>query len=325
MSLTISAKGALRELAYISGVSARLARVQARCRILSFHGVTAAHVSAFDDQLRYLQQHFTICRLHDLFNRVPSNAVALTFDDGLKNNVTTVYPLLQKYAIPATFYICPGLIGTGAWLWNHEARQRLSSMVQDDRVSTARLLGIAPSSPDAIVEYLKTLPLDDRCAAEVNIRARSAEYVPEPYESEAFDLAGWADLARLDDRLVTIGCHSMSHPILTRLQDCALVREIVDSRRLLETNLGRPVLDFSYPNGAFDARIVSLVRQTYRTAVTMESAAVRPEQDRWLLPRIPSATTVSLLAWRMHRPPDTRRIDLEAGPPQASPADGSVV
>jgi peptidoglycan/xylan/chitin deacetylase (PgdA/CDA1 family) len=37
---------------------------------------------------------------------------ALTFDDGWRDGVTTVLPMLLELGIPATFYVCPGLWGT---------------------------------------------------------------------------------------------------------------------------------------------------------------------------------------------------------------------
>ena len=50
--------------------------------------------------------------------------VALTFDDGLRNNVEVAYPLLHRLGLPATFFVCPGLIGPRAVALDHEARRR---------------------------------------------------------------------------------------------------------------------------------------------------------------------------------------------------------
>jgi peptidoglycan/xylan/chitin deacetylase (PgdA/CDA1 family) len=41
--------------------------------------------------------------------------VALTFDDGAADNHTHVLPLLRKSGVPATFYVCPGLLGRRVW------------------------------------------------------------------------------------------------------------------------------------------------------------------------------------------------------------------
>ena len=39
--------------------------------------------------------------------------ILLTFDDGLMNNYTDCYPLLQKYGAKATFFVCPRFIESG--------------------------------------------------------------------------------------------------------------------------------------------------------------------------------------------------------------------
>jgi peptidoglycan/xylan/chitin deacetylase (PgdA/CDA1 family) len=43
-------------------------------------------------------------------------AVALTFDDGSLDNYTVALPLLRRLGVPATFYVCPGLLGRRVWL-----------------------------------------------------------------------------------------------------------------------------------------------------------------------------------------------------------------
>ena len=46
-----------------------------------------------------------------------------------------------------------------------------------------------------------------------------------------------------------IGGHTVSHPILTRIDDAAARREIADGRETLQAITGQPVRQFAYPNG----------------------------------------------------------------------------
>jgi len=48
---------------------------------------------------------------------LPSCAVSITFDDGYADNAENALPLLQKYAITATFFIASGFIDGGR-MWN---------------------------------------------------------------------------------------------------------------------------------------------------------------------------------------------------------------
>jgi peptidoglycan/xylan/chitin deacetylase (PgdA/CDA1 family) len=117
-------------------------------------------------------------------------------------------------------------------------------------------------------------------------------------------LMSWEELQSLDPELVTIGSHSFSHPILTTLQDDQLEFELRESRRQLEEKLDRPVPYFCYPNGALDTRVHGLVQKYYEAAVSTESGIIgrNLSADRHRLPRIPTANSTALLAWRLHRP-----------------------
>jgi peptidoglycan/xylan/chitin deacetylase (PgdA/CDA1 family) len=96
----------------------------------------------------------------------------------------------------------------------------------------------------------------------------------------------------------------LSHPILTTLSADEIESEILESRTCLEQRLQRKVDFFCYPNGAYDKRAYQLVQKTYRAAVTTESGVIDSGQglDVHRLPRIPSAESAALTAWRLHRP-----------------------
>ncbi|MGJ3250877.1 MAG: polysaccharide deacetylase family protein [Elainellaceae cyanobacterium] len=83
----------------------------------------------------------------------------------------------------------------------------------------------------------------------------------------------WAQLREMAaDPLVTIAAHSVTHPAdLREVSDAELEHEIVESRRVLEAELGRPIHYFTYPEGKYDARVAWAVREAgYRAALTMD-------------------------------------------------------
>lgn len=59
---------------------------------------------------------------------------------------------------------------------------------------------------------------------------------------------------------VSIGSHTLSHPMLTRVTEMQARREIVESRGALEKFLGRGVCVFSFPFGDFNHRLVELCK-----------------------------------------------------------------
>jgi peptidoglycan/xylan/chitin deacetylase (PgdA/CDA1 family) len=104
--------------------------------ILLYHGVTNSlsdgienfshkHLSIkdFENHIRFIKKNCNILSMDDVVNikneggHWPQNAVAVTFDDGFKNNFTTAAPILEKYGCPATFYICAGMINANLMFW----------------------------------------------------------------------------------------------------------------------------------------------------------------------------------------------------------------
>jgi peptidoglycan/xylan/chitin deacetylase (PgdA/CDA1 family) len=65
----------------------------------------------------------------------------------------------------------------------------------------------------------------------------------------------WDDLRRLVDTGVEIGSHTVSHPHLPMLSDDELRRELSDSKKEIETELGRTCTELAYPYGEFDSRV----------------------------------------------------------------------
>ncbi|HSM86579.1 MAG TPA: polysaccharide deacetylase family protein [Candidatus Limnocylindrales bacterium] len=310
MAVATQLKSLAHSISFRSGISTAMARRQFCSRIVMYHGITPPNAAAFAEQLRYLVQNFRIVTLERLVQRFKRRSgpagdeIALTFDDGLRNNWSVVYPLLKDLRAPATFFVCPGLIESGKWLWNHEVRCRLQSLPPESVMELARYLSIPGQSIECIIAWMKGLDLDDRRRAEGVIRIATRRFAPSPEQRQAYDMMTWQELARLDPALITVGSHSFSHPILTTLDDGQLGAELRESRRKLEENLGRPVEYFCYPNGSLDSRVYRAVKREYSAAVTTESGLLDREAqpDPYRLPRIPSAEQAALMAWRLHRP-----------------------
>jgi peptidoglycan/xylan/chitin deacetylase (PgdA/CDA1 family) len=287
-----------------------VAQRQACARIIMYHGTLRRDERLLAAQLRYLHRHFRIVQLDRVVKDLAAgqsprhNEIVLTFDDGLRNNATVAYPILKDLEIPATFFVCPGLIATGQWLWTHEARCRLGTLHKDALPSLARQLPCAAATVDGIVEWMKTLRLNDRQAAESKIRQATPGFQPSAEDREACDMMDWNTLGSLDPDLITIGSHTLTHPILPTLDDAAIDLEMTESRRQLEQKLNRPANYFCYPNGSRHPQSSMAAKRTYDAAVTVENGVVtgKDSADLHGLPRIPATRSSALMAWRLHRP-----------------------
>lgn len=274
-------------------------------KILMYHGVGDSSFSeqAFEAQLRYLARYFNPISLGEILDRRDDpKAVALTFDDGLRNNATIAAPLLLNHNIPATFFVCPGLIDKGQWVWTHEVRQRLTRLSPDHLQNLERSFDRPPMGIEAMVDWMKSLPHAKRKEIEQVIRRETPDFQPLPQERMEFDLMNWNELRALDPNLITVGAHTLTHAILTRTQPEEMEEEIVGCRKRLEEGLQRKIEYFCYPNGEGEEAAGKLVAQTYRAAVTAEPRLLSPQDPLEALPRIPGGDNLALLAWRFHTP-----------------------
>ncbi len=301
----------VRELWWRSGASLRaLQGVQGRW-VMMVHGVGDGELGreAFAADVAWLKAHFRIVKLDQMLESVQANRspldggeVAITFDDGLRNQATQAYPVLRQYQAPATIFVCPGLIETRSWLWNHEARARLRRLAPVALQAFGEGVGRSGRARiEDLVDALKDLPVARRRDAQEELRQLTPGFTPTEAERLASDLLTWDELQALDPELITIGSHTVTHPILPTLDDMELEYEIAESRDMLEHRLGRKVDWFCYPNGASDARAQQAVAKVYRGAVTTRKARLAHSVDPRAIPRLAMEAPCSLLAWRMLR------------------------
>jgi peptidoglycan/xylan/chitin deacetylase (PgdA/CDA1 family) len=99
-------------------------------------------------------------------------------------------------------------------------------------------------------------------------------------------LLSWAALGRAGEGGVEIGAHTRRHPDLSRLGAAALEDEIAGCVSRIEGELGITPTSFAYPFGRTSEAALTVVRDTYRRAVTTELRALGDDEDRMLLPRL---------------------------------------
>lgn len=84
-----------------------------------------------------------------------------------------------------------------------------------------------------------------------------------------------------------IGCHSATHPDFSCLNDTQVTKEIIDSKKILETQFGFEIKYFAYPKGKYSNEILTAVRQAgYSLALTMDDRIISRRTDPLALPRI---------------------------------------
>lgn len=271
---------------------------------------------AFERLLRWLRSHFECVPLMELLDphAGPTSRlrVALTFDDGWRDNASQAFPLLKRYDIPASIFLSTDFIGTrrhfwwesiGETLWGRHgpaARDALWGRLDDMgapppadiREQHHELLRSAALA--AYLQQLKTLPGGALQAL--------ADGCPPDAEPHALD---WEQVRTLEaSGLVRFGPHGASHTILTQLDASQLERELHDSSALLRQRCRHPLPVYCYPNGDHDEAVRRrLGNHRYRYALSTRPGLFKGHDDTLALPRIGvsqmNAGRPSLLAWRM--------------------------
>ena len=223
--------------------------------------------------------------------------VALTFDDGYRDNVEHAWPVLAKHGAPWTMFVTPGFADRTARLWWLELEEAVRALPQ-----------IALSLPDGPFRMPSGTDAEKaRAFEQLYWRLRKG---PEAILlSTTFDLAGQAgvDAAALVEREclpgetlralagapgVTIGAHTLTHPMLAKHDAERARREIVESKARLEAELRLPIRHFAFPvgdPGSAGPREFELAREAgFAGAVTTRPGHLWPEHARHLhaLPRV---------------------------------------
>jgi peptidoglycan/xylan/chitin deacetylase (PgdA/CDA1 family) len=237
---------------------------RARLSVLIFHRVRPApdplfpeelDAARFDRQLGLLKSWFHILPLPDAVaalheGRLPARALAITFDDGYADNCSIALPILQRHAVAATFFIASAFLDGGR-MWNDSVIESLRSCSSRMLDLRAIELGTHALGSDAerrvaieqVLRSLKYLPLGER---ETKVEAL-AELCGSTLPDDLM-LTG-AQVLAMRDAGMSIGAHTMHHPILARQSDADAWHEIAECKRSLERLLAEPVTLFAYPNG----------------------------------------------------------------------------
>lgn len=241
------------------------------------------HVLPLDDAVRRLR-----------YSTLPSRAVAITFDDGYADNHDCALPVLRRHGLTATFFVATGFLDGGR-MWNDSVIEALRRCPRD-RVDLAGTvassigvleLGTVAARRQAVQSALaaiKYLGPEQRAHWVEAIVARAGAALPD-------DLMMTSDQVRaLAQAGMTIGGHTVTHPILRGMPAERAHAEIEDGRRELQDIVGSRIDLFAYPNGRpgidYDDATVQAVRELgFSAAVTTEWRAAAPADDPLLLPR----------------------------------------
>lgn len=298
-----------------------------RLCILNFHRILKApdpliegdpDVKTFRWQMALLADCFNVMSLADAIQALntgslPPRAVCITFDDGYRSTHDLALPILKEFNLPATVFVTSGHVGESS-MWNDRIVEAIRQIPGDNLDLRDMGMGVHP---------LKTAA--DRKHAAKALTQASKYLLVQPRLDLAMkleELAGGAAsnglmltremLITLTQQGIEIGAHTITHPILTSIDDQSARDEIVGSKRQLEEMIGKPVIFFAYPNGKahtdFDERHVQMTKDAgFAAAFASTTGTVTKMHDLFQIPRTcpwdatPFLFGLRLLRWLANR------------------------
>ncbi len=261
-------------------------------RILAYHRVltlpdanafdfdlelVSASAAAFRAQMSLLKQHFRPMRLGDMVAAIiagqtlPSNAVAVTFDDGYDDNFLVAYPILRELQVPATFFVSTGYIDSGL-PYDYDWLVHMILGTTLERISMPEL-NLELHTPSTRLERRwvagevlnRIKQLDGTGQSALMNRLQHDWQMPCERAHPDCRPMNWQQLREMQAAGFEIGSHGVHHRMLAKLDQAELEFELRESKAVLESELGVPATLIAYPVGdpsAFDDRVIETARAT---------------------------------------------------------------
>lgn len=255
----------------------------------TYRSNVSATPELFAAQMEYVKQHYNVITCDHLVAwlerqvKLPPYPVLITFDDGYKDNLIHAYPILKQHGFSAVIFLATAYIGRSIpFYWDYVAYCFYHTQKDSTQLTPHTFISWCDnaSRDRAIsrwISLVKQLPEEEK---QERIHALSAEFNLSIPEGVFAGLSlTWDQVREMHGSGVEFGAHTVNHPILTRIPLSKVAVELADSKSKVETELGRPVVSFAYPNGQaadFSPSIVELVRKTgFNLAFTLMPGPTR--------------------------------------------------
>jgi peptidoglycan/xylan/chitin deacetylase (PgdA/CDA1 family) len=277
-------------------------------------------------QLRLLKARYHVIAPDDLLvsyrsgGELPPLSVLLTCDDGLQNNLSEMLPVLQEEGVRCLFFVTgasatdqPATLWYEELFWIIEAAPSGHFKIAFGTIEISGELGTRADRRPIwwnAVKRLSQVDTEDRNGFLAGARAQFGMSDEMTFGNNdcprhrRFDLLRRADLLQLASAGMTIGAHTLSHPMLSKAPPELAWAEIVESRVRLEAVLGKPVWAFAYPfgdNESVTPQVLAMAMEAgYEAAFLNIDGGLGAEIPRFAIPRVNVTASMNLGEFEAH-------------------------
>lgn len=244
--------------------------------VLMFHGVTSQestwfsprHIKLdhFEKLIAYISSNYNVVDAREMLSSRNSSkkhkkpTVSLTFDDGYLNNFTLALPILEKYKVPATFFVSTVCQANKEYkvLWADAVTtiQKIGS-IKKLVVRSEKFTNGVSEKGSFLFDALKNLPALERDQV---LEKWSIEYNLNELlllvDSEIWQMMSIEQLKELaKSPYVTLGSHGHMHYNLGQIELEEAIQDVVRSKNLLEEWTNTQVNSIAFPDGSYSIEL----------------------------------------------------------------------
>lgn len=218
-------------------------------KILNFHLVD--NLEWFDQTIKLIKSKYNMVDIDTLINYYNGNIALknvchITIDDGDQTFYQNIYPILKKHQVPASIYVSPKIFKEHINYWFQEV-EGYDENILKKIIAADTNTNLKDFDHYNIFTILKTFRVE-KIYQFLELYRKETNTPLKSYQNMSID-----ELIQVDQSgLITVGSHTMNHPILMNETDESSAFEINSSITELAELLGHPVKCFSYPNGIYN-------------------------------------------------------------------------
>jgi peptidoglycan/xylan/chitin deacetylase (PgdA/CDA1 family) len=169
-------------------------------------GLTVS-VPMFEEYCRFFKRHFKVVSLRELVDKLErgvklNRELAITFDDGYRDNFENAAPVLEKLGLPATFFVVTQWMGTDVVPWWDEQKGVRHPWMTWDQVRSLHQRGFELGAHTRTHADLGSVPEGVAKEEILGARRELEQHLDAPVELFAYPYGKDANLADANRRLV---------------------------------------------------------------------------------------------------------------------------